>query len=272
MATIKSVAMVGSLLLFVLTASAADQNTLQTSLLEAGRYSTALHPFGGPLSVTQNLDPMTVTAGSSVACTNGDRTTDNGWWRVYDLDGDHGVSGEFCVESVDFAIEAATGGPQPLSLIVGCTQQDVQYDLFIDLDLLDIVGGGATSIPEVTLQVPLNVDGTGCCDADTEDLVIGLESSDCKVLGCGVLFLGGNDLGQTAPPYISAQDCGIPDPLSFFIIGYPKAHIIQVVNASVVGDPVPATNGLGIALVLLALSGSSLYLVRRRTIDAGDQT
>ena len=239
------------------------QNSFQISNMEAGRYSTAMHPFGGPQQITQNEDPATVEAGASVACVGGGQTTDTGHWRQYDLD-HHGLSGEVCLKSVDFGLESSSGGPQEVLLYVGCSQQNAAVDGFIDLTgSVMLVGGGTVSVADGDLVIPLNVDGEGCCDADSEDMVVGLESPDCQEIGCGALFFGANTAGQSAPSYISAADCGVVDPVDWALIGFNGNHV-QVVNLAFSGF-VSATSSVGMALMVLLLVGSSAYYLRRRS-------
>jgi hypothetical protein len=264
----KSSIVLGVVLVLLCAGSALAANTFQISDMEAGRYSTAVHPFGGPTQITQNDDPATVSSGSSVACVGAGQTTDTGAWRQYDLNGDHGLSGEVCVKSVDFGIETSTGGPQEVTLFVGCSQQNAPVDGFIDLTgSVTQVGGGTVSVADGDLVIPITVTGDGCCDADVEDMVIGLISPDCQEVGCGALFFGANGNGQSAPSYIAAPDCGIVDPVDWALIGF-SGNVVQVVTVNAGGGPgTPAATGIGMLLMVLLLIGSSAYFMRRRVTN-----
>ena len=126
------------------------------------------------------------------------------------------------------------------------------------------MGGGLTNQPDATLAIPFTIGGSGCCDSLVEDMVIGIESPDCQEIGCGVLFIGANSLGQIAPTYIAAPDCGIVDPVDLALIGFPNAHIVYVVTVNESFPPVPATSAVGMALMVLLLIASSAYYMRRR--------
>ena len=69
-------------------------------------------------NITQNLDPVTITAGNSVSCNAGGLHSDNSYWRRFLLATDHGIALQYNVTSVDFGIEQATGaaGSQPVTV------------------------------------------------------------------------------------------------------------------------------------------------------------
>jgi len=198
------------------------------SSIEPGRYRVKeiIHPLS-PLAITQNVDPNTIVAGTSVACAEGGMTRDNGYWRLYDLDADHGLAGEFCTKSVDYGIETATG-PQSITANVYCLDEGLPFLLVF----LTLEGTASQPQPDADLEF-FNIEVAGCCDAGTRDMAVELLSEDCVESGtCTRLFIGFNDLGQTAPSYISAPDCGITDPFDLTLLDFPTDHLIQVVNGS----------------------------------------
>jgi hypothetical protein len=90
-----------------------------------------------------------------------------------------------------------------------------------------------------------------------------------------------NDLGQTHPTYIASASCGLPDPTDLGGVGFPNAHLVIKVNGDADGHPdgdggcddggccddggdVPATTGVGAALLLLFLLASGAYFLRGR--------
>jgi hypothetical protein len=110
----------------------------------------------------------------------------------------------------------------------------------------------------------------GCCDADTEDLAVRLANQSPG------FFMGANSLGQSAPSYITATDCGVSDPLDLAAVGFPNSHLVLVVNGDGEGGSgdgggdgggVPASTDLGMLLMVLALLGSSAYFLRRRATN-----
>jgi hypothetical protein len=223
-----------------------------------------------PWTITQSTDPDTLVAGTSVACNAGGNTTENSWLRLFDLDGDHGWPGTFYVESVDWGTEVVDGA-QPLEVNVYCLDQTLPF-LYQFMTLKDMV---SVPLTDETLTFHNTAIG-GSCETATEDLAIDLHApTDCTAGGCIKLFIGMNDLGQTAPTYIASASCGITDPVDLAGIGFPNAHLVMKVNAQ--GDccddggdddggDVPATTGLGTVLLLLILLGSGAYSLRRRAV------
>lgn len=184
-------------------------------------------PLLTPVSITQSIDPNSLVDGISVACTSGDVARNNSWLRVFDLDGDHGLGCEFCVESIDYGIELAVG-PQNITANLYCLADGLPF-LYA---FMQLVGTNTVPQPDSILQF-FNIPVEGCCDPETESLVVELRSEDCVDLGtCTSLFLGMNDLGQIAPTYISADDCSVIDPIDLADLGFPDAHAVMIVNGT----------------------------------------
>jgi hypothetical protein len=214
------------------------------------------------IAITQSTDPHTITSGSSVACSDGIYTTENAWLRLFDLDGDHGLTGPFHVDSVDWGMETVTGSLD-ITVNVYCLDEGLPF-LYAFMELKD---SAATPVADEVLTFH-NTQVGGRCDSATEDMAVELFGDDCEILGtCTLYWIGMNGLGQTGPTYIASASCGIPDPYhdSFLIQG----HLVMVVNGLEVvgddgGDPdVPATTGIGAMLAVLALLSGSAYYLRR---------
>ena len=198
------------------------------SSIEPGRYrlKEIIDPLS-PFSITQNLDPNTIAAGTSIACTSPEGTRDTGWWRLYDLDTDHGFGEEYCTRNVDYGIETATG-PQSITANVYCLDEGLPFVLAF----LTLAGTASQPQPDADIEF-FNIDVFGCCNGGTQDMAVELLSEDCVESGtCSQLFVGFNDSGQTAPSYVSAPDCGVTDPFNLSVLGFPSSHLIQVVNGS----------------------------------------
>ena len=243
--------------------------SFEHSLVAAGQsQTTSTSPVSGGITITQNEDPTKLDGNLSVACIGDGVTTDTGWWRVFDLDRDHGLSGEVCVRSVDYGIETAIG-TQNIHLFVGCLPDSVPWPTgTLDLDLVNQVASHSQPQPEATLEF-FSIAGSGCCNADSEKLVIGLISDDCQETDCGggpgsccqQLFIGANYLGETQPNYINAPDCDVDDPISGQAICFECTGVVMVVHVEETGDEVPATTGPGTVvtvLLLLACLGGAL--------------
>jgi len=266
-------------IVLVLFTGSVMAGSLSSSSVEAGRYVTIKHPLGGSQSITQNLDPDTIAAGGGIACNGTFGTTDTGNFRIYDLDGDHGLSGEVCVKNVAYGMESVSSN-QTITVQVACHsgQADHPYvSAFIDLAYITEVGTASQLIPgdgSANLAA-FNTDVGGCCDAGSEDLVVGLISPDCDAAGdpncpanSGQMFMGGNSAGQTRPTYINAEDCGITNPFDLALLGFPSAHHLQVITVNTGGGDdgggSPAATGIGLLLMVLILIGTSAYFMRRQ--------
>ena len=220
--------------LLVIGASAAQATPqLIKSPLPHGHSRTqeAVYPLG-PEAMTQNVDPNTIIWGASTACAGGGLTTDTGYLRLYDLDDDEDFVGQFCTTSMDYGIEQAIG-PQSITANVYCLDEGLPF-----LKAFMVLTGTATQPQPDALLEFFQIAVDGCCDASTQDMVVELLSEDCvESLGiCKVLILGANNLGQTAPSYIVAPDCGFVEPTDLALWGYPDAHIIQFVIGNVEND------------------------------------
>lgn len=120
----------------------------------------------GPASITQSTDPNTLIAGT-VACSAAGTTTENSYFRLFDLDTDHGLSGSFCAGSVDYGIETATdfGVRQFVNVNTACLDDGMPY---LGIFLTE-VGSVSTAQPDADLEF-FNSAADGCCDADTQAL------------------------------------------------------------------------------------------------------
>jgi hypothetical protein len=249
-----------ALIVLVAGASAAEEPTFGTSGLEEGRHGGALLPRA-PCSFTQNLDPETLETGIGVACQAGGLTADTFYLRVFDLDGEHGLSGEVCVESVDYGVEQSLGNV-PLTVRTYCAPQGTSGAFELDTATFVLRDSVDSIQPDAALEffdVPVN----GCCVAEEADLVVEIETADCLATGaCVAFYPGGNADPQTKPWYIAAPDCGVDNPIDSQALGFADAYIVWRVNADCEGD-VPASGGPGSMLIALAILAASAWLLRR---------
>jgi hypothetical protein len=167
------------------------------------------------------VDPVEGGGGQSPAVSV---TTDNGWWRLFDLDADHGLTGTFTVEDIDWATESVVGD-QDLTINLYCLDDGLPFLM----PFLTLTGTATVSLTDETLEFH-NTEVSGHCDASTQRLAVELCSEDCQTSSCIENFIGMNSLGQTAPTYIVAEDCGVVDPLDLAAVGFPHSHLILVVN------------------------------------------
>ena len=190
-------------------------------------------PFPGsvPLAITQNTS-QTVVAGS-VACNAGGFHTNNSYWRAYDL-APLNLTGPFTVNSVTFGIELAdangVGTTQPVTVRVhtsagafpgGVRTQVVSQTFNIPDQTLSLYTATFTSPPTV---------------AANAILVLEVFTPDGRSPVNNRFFIGSNALGQSAPCYISAADCGAPNPVTLASLGFPNMHAI-INAAGLVSNP-----------------------------------
>jgi cysteine-rich repeat protein len=195
--------------------------------------------------ITQNLAPNLVEDGASVACSVGGVTTENRWLRRFDLDGDHGIDGEFCVSAVKYGVETSGGGTG-VTVRTYCIGNGVNTPgalNYSDLMLKDSAGveqqDGSLYFSEIEVG--------GCCVGAAEDLVVEIAGEDCVGSGtCVGFYLGANDNGQIGPSYISAPDCGIVDAKDLASIGFPGDHVVMTVCGSGGGGGIGAVCGNGL--------------------------
>ena len=65
-----------------------------------------------------------------------------------------------------------------------------------------------------------------------------------------MFFIGSNASAETGPSYLSAADCGIPDPTPTGDIGFPNMHIVFNVNGTCPGGTPTPTPTPGVSLRL----------------------
>jgi len=266
MLSVRNVSIFAVLLLVCATAQAAQLGTDPNAGTDVV-VRDIVHPLA-PQTITQSTDPDTLVDGTSVACV-GSVTTENSWLRLFDLDGDHGLTGAFNVESVDWGTQGVVGALD-LTVNVYCLDQTLPF-LYQFMTLKDAV---VVPLADEALVFHNTAIG-GSCDSGTEDMAIDLHAEDCNIAGCITCFIGMNNLGQSAPTWIASASCGITDPADLAGIGFPDAHLVIKVNGDDGGTPddggtgddggtVPATTGVGLMLLVLALGGGSAYFLRRK--------
>jgi hypothetical protein len=239
-----------------------------------------IHPLA-PQQITQNDDPNTLETGTGIACGSGGITRANGWWRLFDLDADHALTGDFCVESLDWGVESCAGA-QDVDVVMYCLDDPLPF--FIDqlttleTQTVNVPDGAALEFFNTAFS---GIPGDVCCDAETQQLAVGIFAPDCFDTGlCTSLFIGGNKLGQTGPSYLSSEPCGAINPTDVSLLGpFPDNAWLMVVNGDGTGGGddggtgdggtpddggVPATTGIGLVLLVLALGGGSAYFLRRK--------
>ena len=196
-------------------------------------------PLGAtcPSTITQSTS-QAIVDGNSVACNNGVGTTENHYWRAFDMNTFTGGQ-EYDVTSVSFGIELAqsgngTGQPLTVNLYANNGSPFPSGDWQSNL----IATSGELNIPDqadTIFEVPI----TATVPAGTLELVMEVMTPDGTGVG-NLLFIGSNPDPETGPSYLSAVDCGVPDPTPTGDLGFPDMHIVMNVNGSCPsGSPTP---------------------------------
>jgi hypothetical protein len=179
-------------------------------------------PPAGALAIGHSEAP-TIVAGSSIACARnrGTVTTAAGYLRHFTLD-DFGITGELDVTSVSFGVESLSGASQTLTVnLYTMVDPDglFRYDNFV------LIGTAAVNLGRQAMTI-VDVPVTGTAPAGST-LVVEVAAPD---LPRGGFFIGANAGGQTAPSYLRAAACGIPQPAPTTALGAPDMRILLSVT------------------------------------------
>jgi hypothetical protein len=179
----------------------------------------------GPVFLTDSVSQDIIT-GNSFACTDPGTgfTFENHYSRAFDLPS-LGIDGFVDVCDVDFAVEGA--------ISIAGTQTVTVYLFFTPAGTfpngpLTLIGTYAVDVPDQDLDI-ISVPVSATVPSGSE-LVVDVASEDGVVNG-SAFSIGSNNLGQTAPSYLTAPDCGIATPTDLADIppGFPNMQI--VINA-----------------------------------------
>jgi hypothetical protein len=159
------------------------------------------------------------------------------------------------ITSVEFGIEQALslfGTDQPLTVNLYINHGSPFPDGDWQSNLL--VSSGKIRIPnqENTL---FNVPLTATVPAGTLELVMEVLSPD-QTVEHNFFIIGSNPDPETGPSYLSAPDCGNPDPVATRCIGFPDMHYVFNVNGSCAGGGATPTPTPTPSCTPMAITGS----------------
>lgn len=225
----------GILAALVLIVAPASAELVHSNI--TGSASGPVNAANAPVSITQNLDPNTVVAGSVHCGTTGTPYhTPNSYMRRFLLSAQHGINATLTVNSVDIAHESAntdSGEPQPIDVNLYTIGTGVGTLTF---GALASIGSATIMVPTGTALALENVAVNGVVgDPTLDDLVVEIFSPDGRDPVFNSYYVGSNNLGQIQPAYLAAVDCGIPEPTATSAIGFPDMHVIMVVNGDTEG-------------------------------------
>ncbi|MEM7164102.1 MAG: proprotein convertase P-domain-containing protein [Planctomycetota bacterium] len=145
------------------------------------------------------------------------------FWRTFDLAG-FGIGTAICVEGVEFGIQTVTS----------CNEQPLIVRLYVDDDPDPAPLNDLLLVAEKAITVSNNASGIVFADIAAEiasgsTLVVELHSPAGQPT-LGYFLPGSNNLGETAPGYLSAAACGFPEPVQLGSLGANGANMHLVMN------------------------------------------
>lgn len=177
---------------------------------------------GTPITLSQTQSEAIAGSGST-SCIHNNLNGDNRYFRVFDLAA-AGISGTLHVTSVTFGIQSATSqaGTQPI---------DVRLDTLagaLKVENLTNVASTTLNIPDEKVQNAMALFATDIPVGAV--LVAELHIPDSNT---DTLVVGSNTLGQTAPAYIAAPQCGQPEPVDVTNLGFANMDLVLAVHGVV---------------------------------------
>ena len=201
-------------------------NVLAAAGTGVGQTATPSRPAtpDGQVTITHSAT-QNITALNSVSCNAGGLHTDNSYIRVFDLAA-FGLPNGLDVTDVEFGIEQALGatGAQPVVVNLYIKTNPALPLTFANLTPIGSAGVSVTDQSLTILSVP--VAGTA---GPGSVLVVEVFTPEGQTDG-NSFFIGSNADGQTAPSYLAAADCGVPEPTDTAALGFPNMHIVMNVT------------------------------------------
>ena len=198
-----------------------------------------------PPVITQSTSNV-IESGDSVSCNNGLETTENHYWRAFNMNEFTGGLA-YTTTSLDMGIETATSG--------GITLNSITVNIYANHGSpfpggdwqSNLVGtSGPIDIPDQSLTFPVNIPVTATVEAGALELVLEVVGADGQGLG-NLMFIGANSSAETGLSYVSAVDCGITDPTPTGDVGFPDTHWVFFVNGGCGASPTPTATASGTA-------------------------
>ena len=189
----------------------------------------ALAPPAAAITLAQGTD--TLSGVLSPSCTSaggaGAFNRENSFYRVFDLNGAHGINTAFTVSSVTFGIKTANSGDglgQPVTVRVSALQGPFA------LANMTLLGSQVITVEDDednTLRTAA-VSGT-VADPATSDLVAEVFIPDGEA-GVDLFAMGVNEDPETAPSYIRAPGCAQigAEPVTLASVGSPARWVLRV--------------------------------------------
>ena len=182
-------------------------------------------PPGTPVTLNQNTNTTTITP-IQIGCQSGGLTTENSWWRAFNLASLNLPAG-ITIKSVRFGIERSQFSS---GSVVGTIRIWRSNGAFpgATRTLLSTQTVTITNQTGTFLTVPLSSPASA---SPTDVIAVELNLPDGRSGNTGAFFIGSNGLGESAPSYISATACGIANPTPIADLVSVTDHILLSLNA-----------------------------------------
>ena len=172
------------------------------------------------VTITQSQS-QSVAADNSIACVSSAGTAANSYLRRFPLTA-YGITGPYNVTQVRFGIEYAnsgSGGGQPVTVRLYRMTNPAGSLTYGNLTQ---IGSASRTVPDQTLTLyTVSVAGTAPAGS-----VLVVEVYTPNGQGSGnFFFIGSNSAGQTGSSYLASDACGVPEPTTTAVLGFPRyAH------------------------------------------------
>ena len=221
-----------------------SKSRIRRSLLASAVSALSVLALASPaaaITLAQGTD--TLSGVISPSCTSvggmGAFNRENSFYRVFDLNGAHGINTAFTVSSITFGIKTANSGDgdgQPVTVRVSALQGPFA------LANMTLLGSQVITVEDDednTLRTAA-VSGT-VADPATSDLVAEVFIPDGEA-GVDLFAMGVNEDPETAPSYIRAPSCAQigAEPVTLASVGSPARWVLRVAgDAAPPAQPTP---------------------------------
>ncbi|HEX8269729.1 MAG TPA: T9SS type A sorting domain-containing protein [Flavobacterium sp.] len=201
---------------------------------------------------------------TNVACNNGtapnNTSSDNRYYRFFNL-ANFGITGQYTASAVHYGVQTMNvptlPGGFPVTTKIYVTTNTTFTTAFFPAGYTEIASvttnhqptdvGTLVTIP-ITAVIPPG-----------SNLLVELGYAAQAAGSLNRIFLSANDLGQSAPTYLSSTGCSIANPTDMATIGFADAHLVLSVDGTTLGlskfdlagvsiYPNPASNRLNFVL------------------------
>ena len=189
---------------------------------------------GQATTLWHNTDTTTIVPDNSISCNLAGSHANTSYWRAF-TPVSFGYTGIFSVTGVRIGIEEATAGG-------GGTSQPFTVRIYTNTGgafpagTRTLIGTTNTTAANGTLFFQ-DINVTASPQLVGTEIVVEIFTPDGQAVG-NRFFIGSNNLGQSAPSYISAADCGALNPTNVASAGAPNMHtlIALVGTGATAGD------------------------------------